>query len=127
MCVNFPEDKPKYIEKTRGIRGFKNKNIRILWMVLVLNTPDFDDANKQTYFGELVDYTSPKFDFETRETAFSYLSAMQVFNEAIISNLLNASKHHNWRFKEYSKGLLEYLKKDEKYKILIAKLEQNEH
>ncbi|MFD0836391.1 M1 family metallopeptidase [Mariniflexile aquimaris] len=127
LCINFPEDKPRYLEKTRGIVGFNNKNIRILWLALVLNTPNFDDVNKQAYFNELISYTSPKFDFETREIAFSYLNAMQVYNEAIIFNLINATKHHNWRFKEYSKALLEYLKQDEKYRILITKLEQNEH
>jgi aminopeptidase N len=127
LCNNFPEDRLKYLEKTKGIEGFNNKNIRMLWIVLVLNTPVYVDKNKQTYFNELVGYTSPKYDYETRETAFSYLNAMQVYNETIISNLINATKHHNWRFKEYSKSLLEYLKQDEKYKTLITNLEQNEY
>ncbi|WP_445736659.1 M1 family metallopeptidase [Mariniflexile sp.] len=124
LCTNFPEDKLKYLFKTKDIQGFNNKNIRMLWIVLVLNTPGFEDVNKRAYFNELVDYTSPKYDFETRETAFSYFNAMQVFNETIIFNLINASKHHNWRFKEYSKNLLGNLKQYEKYKILITNLEQ---
>lgn len=126
LCDNFPEDKLKYLEKTKGIVGFNNKSIRMLWIALVLNTPGYEDKNKQVYFNELVAYTSPKYDFESRETAFSYLNAMQIYNETIISNLIDATKHHNWRFKEYSKSLLDYLKRDEKYKILITKLEQNE-
>lgn len=125
LCDNFPEGKLNYLEKTKGIQGFNNKSIRMLWIALVLNTPDYEEKNKQTYFNELVAYTSPKYDFETRETAFSYLNAMQIYNETIISNLIDATKHHNWRFKEYSKSLLEYLKQDEKYKTLITKLEQN--
>ena len=127
LCDNFPEDKLQYLEKTKGIQGFNNKSIRMLWIALVLNTPDYEDNNKQAYFNELVAYTSPNFDFETRETAFSFLNAMQIYNETIISNLIVATKHHNWRFKEYSKSLLEYLKQDEKYKTLITKLEQNEY
>ena len=99
----------------------------MLWIALVLNTPGYEDKNKQVYFNELVAYTSPKYDFESRETAFSYLNAMQIYNETIISNLIDATKHHNWRFKEYSKSLLDYLKQDEKYKTLITKLEQNEY
>jgi len=127
LCDNFPEDKLKYLEKTKGIVGFNNKSIRMLWIALVLNTPGYEDKNKQVYFNELVAYTSPKYDFESRETAFSYLNAMQIYNETIISNLIDATKHHNWRFKEYSKSLLDYLKQDEKYKTLITKLEQNEY
>ncbi|MEN3324201.1 M1 family metallopeptidase [Mariniflexile soesokkakense] len=126
LCSNFPEDKFKYLEKTKDIEGFNNKNIRMLWIALVLNTPDFEDLNKQGFLNELVGYTSAKYDFETRETAFSYLNAIQVYNETIISNLINATKHHNWRFKEYSKTLLEYLKQDEKYKTLITNLEENQ-
>lgn len=126
LCNNFPNEKFEYLEKTKGIKGFNNRGIRILWITLVLNTPDFENENKQSYFNELVDYTSPKYDFETRETAFSYLSAMRIYNETILSNLINASKHHNWRFKEFAKGLLDFLKQDEKYKSLITKLEQKE-
>lgn len=127
LCDNFPEDKLQYLEKTKGIQGFNNKNIRMLWIALVLNTPDYEDENKLAYFHELMAYTSPKYDFETRETAFSYLNAMKLYNESIILNLINATKHHNWRFKEYSKSLLEYLKQDEKYKTLITNLEQKEY
>lgn len=124
LCINFPEEKIKYLEKTKGKEGFNNKNIRMLWIALVLNTPIYEDENKQVYFEELIAYTGPKYDSETRQIAFSYLNAMHVYNETIISNLISATKHHNWRFKEFSKGLLDLLKQDEKYKILITKLEQ---
>ncbi|MGK0253879.1 MAG: aminopeptidase N [Mariniflexile sp.] len=127
LCNNFPKDKFKYLEKTKEIQGFNNKSIRMLWIALVLNTQDFEEVNKQDYFSELVGYTSPNYDFEKRETAFTYLNAMGIYNETVIFNLINATKHHNWRFKEYSKSLLEYLKKDEKYKTLITNLEKNEH
>jgi aminopeptidase N len=127
LCNNFPKDKFKYLEKTKEIQGFNNRTIRMLWIAIVLNTQDFEEGNKQDYFNELVDYTSPSYDFEKRETAFTYLNAMGIYNETVIFNLINATKHHNWRFKEYSKSLLEYLKKDEKYKSLITNLEQNEH
>jgi aminopeptidase N len=127
LCNNFPKDKFKYLEKTKEIQGFNNKSIRMLWIALVLNTQDFEEGNKQDYFSELVGYTGPSYDFEKRETAFTYLNAMGIYNETVIFNLINATKHHNWRFKEYSKSLLEYLKKDEKYKTLITNLEKNEH
>lgn len=126
LCNNFPDDKLKYLFKTKNIQGFNNKNIRMLWLALFLNVNDSVDLRIQDFLNELVGYTSSKYDFETRETAFSYLNAMQVYNKTIITNLINATKHHNWRFKEYSKSLLEYLKQDEKYKTLITNLEENQ-
>lgn len=126
LCNNFSDDKLKYLFKTKNIQGFNNKNIRMLWLALLLNVDDSVDLRTQGFLNELVGYTSSKYDFETRETAFSYLNAMQVYNKTIITNLINATKHHNWRFKEYSRSLLEYLKQDEKYKTLITNLEENQ-
>lgn len=124
LCNNFPEDRNKYLNKTKDIQGFNNKNIRILWLALMLNVEEGEDLNKQKFLNELINYTSPNYDFETRETAFSYLNAIQFYNDVVISNLINATKHHNWQFKAWSKELLDYLKQDENYKNLITKLEE---
>ncbi len=43
LCDNFPEDRLKYLEKTKGIQGFNNKSIRMLWIALVLNTLDYEE------------------------------------------------------------------------------------
>lgn len=124
LCVNFPNDKLKYLFKTNDIHGFNNKNIRILWLALLLNVSDGEDLRQQDFLNELVNYTGPKYDFEIRQTAFSYLSAMHIYTETVIGNLINATKHHNWQFKASSKELLDNLKKDEKYKALITNLEK---
>ncbi|MFD0988540.1 M1 family metallopeptidase [Mariniflexile jejuense] len=124
LCVNFPGIRLKYLSKTKDIQGFNNKNIRMLWIALLLNTQEGEDLNAQEFLNELISYTSPKYDSETRQTAFSYLAAMHVFTETVIVNLINATKHHNWQFKASSKELLDFLKQDEKYKNLITKLEE---
>ena len=124
LCVNFPGIRLKYLSKTKDIQGFNNKNIRMLWIALLLNTQEGEDLNAQEFLNELISYTSPKYDSETRQTAFSYLAAMHVFTETVIVNLINATKHHNWQFKTSSKELLDFLSNDDKYRNLIIKLEE---
>ncbi len=104
---SFPQERTTYLNKTKDIQGFSDKNIRILWLTLALITEDFEVENKNSYFDELTDYTSPKYGFEVRQNAFQYLNQIQACNEACKENLKAATKHHNWRFKNFAKSLLE--------------------
>jgi len=122
LWVNFPKKRVDYLNQTKAIVGFNDKNVRLLWLVLALSTPEYDDANKQLYFDELVSYTSADYGFEVRQGAFSYLNALQVFTERAILNLIDASHHYNWRFKSFAKNLLEVLSNTEKYDDIIQRL-----
>ncbi|OBX22836.1 MULTISPECIES: M1 family metallopeptidase [Bizionia] len=122
LWVNFPEKRVDYLNQTKAIVGFNDKNVRLLWLVLALSTPEYDDANKQLYFDELASYTSADYGFEVRQGAFSYLNALQVFTERAILNLIDASHHYNWRFKSFAKNLLEVLSNTEKYDDIIQRL-----
>ncbi|MEP1486903.1 MAG: M1 family metallopeptidase [Algibacter sp.] len=104
---SFPEEQNKYLNKTKGIIGFNNKNIRILWLTLAIISDDFEPENSEIYFKELEGYTSPKFDFEIRQNAFSYLVWISSCADQCEENLKQAAKHHNWRFSKFAKNLLE--------------------
>ncbi|BAO76988.1 M1 family metallopeptidase [Winogradskyella sp. PG-2] len=110
LWVNFPEERAKYLSKSRNIVGFSDKNIRLLWIALNLNTPFYQTDNKQALFQELVDYTNEKYNADLRRNAFQYLSMMQSCNEECQSNLENAKSHHNWRLVKFAKELSEKLK-----------------
>jgi len=104
---NFPLERKKYLNQTKGIMGFNDKNVRILWLTLALITDDYDAVYKRRYLNELTDYTSPKYNFEIRQNAFLYLNQIEACNETCKSNLRHATRHHNWRFKKFAKELLE--------------------
>ena len=106
LWKNFPQERHKYLNKTKGIQGFHDKNVRILWLTLALITEDFEVENKNSYFDELTDYTSPKYGFELRQNAFQYLNQIQACNEKCKENLEQATNHHNWRFSKFAKELL---------------------
>ncbi len=104
---NFPEDRTKYLNQTKTIVGFNDKNVRILWLTLALITEDYAPDNKSKYFQELTGYTGSQYGFEVRQNAFQYLHQIQACNDSCKENLKQAATHHNWRFKQFAKSLLE--------------------
>ncbi|MDT0557417.1 M1 family metallopeptidase [Ichthyenterobacterium sp. W332] len=116
---NFSEDRYTYLDQTKDVVGFNDKNIRQLWLALALNTFGYEDGNKQAYYEELVHYTTSDFHFETRQLAFTYLNSLKAFNENALASLKDATTHHNWRFKKYAKELVEALSKHPDYKVIL--------
>ncbi len=109
LWMNFPEEQAEYLEKMSGIDGFIDKNIRTLWLALNLATPEVSATKKREYFGELSSYTAPYHRFQVRQNAFGYLFQLEAFDGESLYNLVEATRHHNYRFKGYAKGLLNTL------------------
>lgn len=106
---NFPQERHKYLNKTKDIQGFNDKNIRILWLTLALITEDFEVENKKQYFDELTGYTSTKYGFEIRQNAFFHLQQIHACNDTCKENLKQATKHHSWQFSKFAKTMLKVL------------------
>ncbi|NNL16935.1 MAG: M1 family peptidase, partial [Flavobacteriaceae bacterium] len=104
---NFPEDQEIYLEQTKNIIGFRDKNVRTLWLVLAILTDNDELGDSDEFFKELNSYTSPNYHFEVRQNAFNYLRWIRSCKEECQENLRNASQHHNWRFKQFVKRMLE--------------------
>lgn len=130
LWLNFPEKRVQYLKETKGIIGFNDKNIRTMWLALALATPGFEDDHKQYYFYELSGYTSPVYHFEVRQNAFSYLYQIQAFTDQNLKDLVDAGRHHSWRFAKFSGDLLDMLLQNQDYKKrfvdLMAGLNEDE-
>tara|TARA_R110000868_G_scaffold210518_2_gene460580 strand:+ start:2616 stop:4595 length:1980 start_codon:yes stop_codon:yes gene_type:complete len=111
---DIPENRINYLEKTKQIQGFNDKNVRTLWLALALNTPEFEPENKNMHYLELRGYTSPKFNFEIRKNAFQYLIGMKICDTVCKDNLKQATKHGNWRFSKFAKDMLAHIKESNK-------------
>jgi aminopeptidase N len=109
LWVNFPEDRPKYLAATRGIYGFSDMNVRLLWIVLNLSTPFYEADNKQQLYQELVGYTGSEYNAALRMNAFRYLKMISSCNETCLSNLELAKSHHNWQLVKFAKEMTEQL------------------
>lgn len=124
LWANFPEERVKYLQKTKNIVGFNDYNVRLLWLALHLNTAEYQSEKKQLVLNEMVSYSLPNNSFELRQNAFNYLKLIGGFEEKSIKSLLEASRHHNWRFSKYAKNELVELEKKPRYKIIIDNLKQ---
>ena len=109
LWSSFPEDRAKYLSKTRNIVGFNDKNVRLLWIVLNLSTPFYQADNKQQLYNELVGYTFDYNNTDLRMRAFQYLDLMKSCNATCKSNLENAKTHHNWRLVKFAKTYMKQL------------------
>ncbi|NER16340.1 M1 family metallopeptidase [Spongiivirga citrea] len=130
LWANFPDMRMTYLDKTKGVEGLRNKNIRTLWLALALVTSDYNEENKASWYQELSSYTSPKYSFEIRENAFRYLIELAAYNDQNLLDLINAATHPNWRFASFAKKTLQSLLEDttwqERFKKLAAKLSSSE-
>ena len=122
---DFHKDRTKYFEKTRGIDGFYNKNIRMLWLTLNLVTPEFEPEKTSEYFKELSGYSRSDQPFEVRENAFGYLYQIGAFDKPSLESLIKGTQHHTWRFKKYCRELLTELLKNEEYRKQLEDLAQS--
>lgn len=122
LWIHFPEERPRFLEKTRHLVGMPNKNIRLLWLTLALLTPNFEEDNKKNYYEELNAYTDPSHHFEVRQGAFLFLHEAIGFSDQNLKDLINACTHHSWQFKKYARNLLEQLLKEDSYRKRIGAL-----
>ena len=115
IWTQFPENRTEYLNKTKGIEGFQNKNIRQLWLALTLITEGYENSKKEDYLKELKNYTSTDYSFEIREKAFEYVNELQLWDLETLKNLAEACVHPTWRFAKPSKEMLNNLLKEKKY------------
>ena len=127
LWVNFPEERVKYLQKTKDIKGFNDNNVRLLWLVLHLNTFEYQPDKKELILNELIGYSLPEHHFELRMNAFNYLKLIGEFESESVKSLLKATKHHNWRFSKFSKNLIIELEKESGYKQLIETLKNEQN
>ncbi len=123
LWISFPQDRFRYLEKTKGTFGLPNKNVRLLWLLFAALTKDYANDLNEAYLSELFDYTNPKYSMEVRQGAFGLIGEVFKFSDRNLLDLLNASEHHSWQFRKYARNLLDgLLNDDEQRKRLIALL-----
>jgi aminopeptidase N len=122
LWVNFPEERSRYLELMEDRIGFRDKNIRLLWLTLNLATPEFQSDKTSAIYAELEKHTSNQFRFQIREHSFGYLYQINAFSDTALKNLMDGCFHHTWRFKDFCRKLLKTLIKDSNYKKRLVTL-----
>lgn len=124
LWQNFPQKRTTYLQALKGVEGFSDKNIKLLWLTLNLATQNYEPKNKSMVFKELTSYTDVVYSYQIRENAFNYLYQIEAFSDISLANLVNATTHHVWRFKKFSRELLKEILKNGDYKNRILSLKE---
>ena len=122
LWAAYPEQRAQYLDKTKNIVGLPNKNVRQLWLTLAVLTNGYDGPNTKIYFDELCGYTDPRYSFEVRQIAFRFLKEAFGFTDATLLNLMVATSHYSWQFRDFARRLLDELLEDEVYKQRLVAL-----
>ena len=120
---NKGQELKKILDEMDGQFGFSDGNIRTLWLTLSLATADYKPNTANERYKELIGYTDPSRPFQLRENAFRYLFQIQSFEEESLKNLLEASVHHIWRFRESAREILKRLLEDDVIKEEVKSLQ----
>lgn len=120
----YPQDRKMYLDTTEKLIGLPNKNLHLLWLTLAILTEDYQGSKTKAYFEELSGYTNPRYSFEIRQGAFFYLKEAFGFTDQNLKDLIQATTHHSWQFKKFSRDTLAELLKDPDYKKRVQNLKK---
>ncbi len=130
LWINYPQDRADFLNKTKGIIGLPNKNVRLLWLTLAILTNDYESKETKRYFDELSGYTSPKYSLEVRQGSFQYLKQAFGYTDQNLHDLIQATTHYSWQFRQFARDLFDSLWKDKVYQdrfvTLMPKLNPEE-
>ena len=117
---SFENDRVRYLDQTKNWIGFNDYNLRITWLALALNTPNYN-TDAAALVKELIQYSSLDFEASTRQNALESLIYLDLFNTTIWKNLANATTHHLWQFSKFARDAIrKQIKQENKRKALQA-------
>jgi aminopeptidase N len=100
LCKSFPKDAGQYLERTKDMEGWRGKNIRMKWLELSIM------QGKTGLMPELIGYSSPQFEFETRMNAFLLLKKLKYSDAETTGYAESARKHWNNKLNAVAKEYL---------------------
>lgn len=116
LCRSFPDRCRQYLDRTAEETGWRGRNIRIKWLELAI------ENGRENYIGELTDYTSGSYEFETRINSMLALKRLNILNEEIAGNMISGFLHWNYKIRNAARESLGYFYEQNKYSKLIDRV-----
>lgn len=127
---DFPEERISILNKSRDWVGLNDKNLRVLWLTLALATKDFEQDKKASYYEELLDYATPKYESNLRQNAIIKLLFLDKNDQNTLKYLVNALVSHRWQFVKFARENIRILLKSDIHRKffeeMIEQLPENE-
>ncbi|RDI53443.1 M1 family metallopeptidase [Flavobacterium glaciei] len=118
---NFPEQRIRYLDKSKTWMGFNDYNLRTLWLTLALSTSNYTEDNK-ALINELIQYSSLDYEANTRQNALEKLLAFKLINDVVLQNLVNATTHHMWQFSKFGRDNIRKLLKNPEMRVSLERI-----
>ncbi len=100
LCASFPKNTEYYLDLTKDMTGWRGINIRMKWLEIAIG------SGKKEFLPELISYSGPKFEFETRMNAFLLLKKLKYTDAETTGYAEAASKHWNNKLSSVAKEYL---------------------
>lgn len=118
---NFPEMRFQYLDQSKNWMGFNDFNLKTLWLTLALSTPNYV-VEKESLINELIQYSSIKYEANTRQNALEKLLAFHLITDIVLSNLVNATTHHMWQFSKFGRESIRKLLKNQEMRASFERI-----
>lgn len=112
-------NKMMFLKVVSGVSG-QNNNVRIKWLEysILLNS---DKKAKEAYMENLTNLAGANYEFRTRIAAGATLNRLNICNQLVVSNLIDAVLTYNSRLAGPCSGYLKEMAKKDENKELIKK------
>ncbi|MFM2370242.1 MAG: Aminopeptidase, partial [Bacteroidota bacterium] len=121
---NFPEQRARYLDKSKEWIGFNDYNLRTLWLSLALSTPNYS-INKEQLVAELINYSSSNYEATIRQDALEKLLVFNIINDEVLQNLVKATTHHMWQFSKFGRDNIRRLLKNAAMRVSFERILPN--
>ena len=106
LWKNFPESRTLYLTKAEKWIGNNDKSLRSLFLTFSIQN---QSPEKEKYYNELVDYTSPKYESSIRQNAIINALVINENDPIVLKNLVNATTHFKWQFTKFARDKIREL------------------
>lgn len=129
LCDNFPEERLRYLEQTKGIVGNNDMSFRLNWLALAINSENVSEQVKNSSYNQLVDFASDKYESSVRQNALELLLQLNPNDKKVIELLFKATVHHKWQFTKFAREKIRTLLKQPDFRnqveILVKTTDEN--
>lgn len=106
LCAQFPDRRAEFLEQTRDVIGLNDRNVRILWLTLALNTREFSNEEKLRFYNELMDYSTADWEASIRQNALQNLLYVSPGDTNVLKSLADALIHHKWQLTKFARDTI---------------------
>jgi hypothetical protein len=116
LVISFPKEYGRYLEKTKNMKGWRGRNIRMAWLEVALQ------YGQREYLRELVNYAGPGYGFETRINAFKLLRKLNYMDYDAARNLCHGAVYWNYKVRNAALDVIKYFAEqtDKRYELKYA-------